>query len=446
MTARTPSLARRLLLAALVLMPLSLGATGAYLERAHREALDAAISERLQLQVITLLALADVGDTFELPLMPLESRLLQPGSGLYAMVSDGADEPLWISPSAAFLAEALRQLGEGIPDLAAGERHDSERNGLLRHAYQVLWELDDGRQKQLRFVVAESAAPRDADVVAFRNRLLLWLAGTLLVMLLAQLTIVRFGLQPLRRLAERISRVEAGDVSDLGQGWPREVEPLVENLEALLHGEQQRRERTRNTLADVAHSLKTPLAVLRSADTAAPDYPQLHREQLERMEEVVQWHLQRAVGGNHRLLQRVAVMPVLERLRDTLLKVYAGRGLRIDVRGDEAARYRGDERDLMELLGNLLDNGCKYAASRVRVTARRDEESGALLLLVEDDGEGISPELRDALLARGTRADTRQEGQGIGLAVVRDIVAAQQGELRLDDSELGGARVELRLP
>jgi two-component system sensor histidine kinase PhoQ len=283
-------------------------------------------------------------------------------------------------------------------------------------------------------------------VSAFRKRLMVWLAGTLLVILLVQLVIVRFGLQPLRRLANRVSRVEAGEISGLGHNWPREVEPLVDNLEALLRGEQQRRERTRNTLADVAHSLKTPLAVLRSADLAAPDYAMLQREQLDRMEEVMQWHLQRAVGGNHRLLQRVAVMPVLTRLRDTLLKVYAARSLTLDVSGDESVRYRGDERDLMELLGNLLDNACKYASGRVRVTARRDGESGELLLVVEDDGEGISPELRDALLTRGTRADTRQEGQGIGLAVVRDIVAAQQGELRLGDSELGGARVELRLP
>jgi len=334
-TQRSPSLSRRLLLAALVLMPLSLGATGAYLERAHREALDAAISERLQLQVITLLALADVGETFELPLMPLESRLLQPGSGLYAMVSEGPGEPLWISPSAALLSDALRQLGDEIPVLAPGDRHDSERDGLLRHAYQVRWELDNGEQKLLRFVVAESAAP---------------------------------------------------------------------------------------------------------------DYPELQREQLDRMDEVMQWHLQRAVGGSHRLLQRVAVLPVVERLRATLLKVYAGRGLTIDVHGDDAARYRGDERDLMELLGNLLDNACKYSASQVRVAAQRDEEAGGLLLVVEDDGEGISPELRDALLTRGTRADSRQEGQGIGLAVVKDIVAAQRGELSLGDSELGGARVELRLP
>jgi two-component system sensor histidine kinase PhoQ len=163
------------------------------------------------------------------------------------------------------------------------------------------------------------------------------------------------------------------------------------------------------------------------------------------MDEVMQWHLQRAVGANHRLLQRVEVLPVLDRLRRTLLKVYAGRDLAIDVAAQEGVRYRGDERDLMELLGNLLDNACKYAKARVRVRARPSGEGG-FELTVEDDGEGISPELRDTLLERGVRADTRREGQGIGLAVVLDIVEGQGGELRLGDSDLGGARVALRLP
>ena len=445
MTRLPHSLASRLLLAAAVLMPLTLGLAGTYLERAHREALDAAIAERLQLQVITLLAQAEFSDAFELPLVPLESRLLQPGSGLYAMVTNGAGEPLWVSPSAALLADPLRRLGEGVPALAVGAGHDSERDGLIRHAYQVLWEVDDGEALPLRFVIGESAAPRDADVRAFRNRLLLWVAATLLLVLLVQLAIVRWGLQPLRRLAERISQIEAGRAADLGADWPREVRPLVDNLETLLRGEQQRRERTRNTLADLAHSLKTPLAVLRSADLQGPDYAALQAEQLDRMDEVMQWHLQRAVGGNHRLLQRVPVAPVLERLRATLLKVYAGRALTILVDADAGARFRGDERDLMEILGNLLDNACKYAASTVRVTARRGGDGG-LDLAVEDDGEGISPELRDTLLGRGARADSRHEGQGIGLAVVLDIVSAQQGELSLGDSDLGGARVSLRLP
>ncbi len=438
------SLASRLMIAALILVPVTLGLAAAYLERAHRDALDAAIAERLQLQVITLLAQANVTDDFDLPLMPLEPRLLQPASGLYAMVSSDQGETLWVSPSAAFLTDPLERLSDGIPPLSPGTRFDNETGGLFRHAYQVLWERDDGSEVPLRFVVAESSAPRDADVMEFRSKLILWLGAMLVIMLLLQLAIVRWGLTPLRRLAERIQQIEAGKAAELDGEWPREVEPLVDNLESLLSGEQQRRERMRNTLADLAHSLKTPLAVLRSADLQAPDYGSLQREQLDRMDEVMQWHLQRAVGANHRLLQRVEVLPVLERLRSTLLKVYAERDLELIVSAEGDARFRGDERDLMEILGNLLDNACKYARGRVRARALGNAEEG-LRLIIEDDGEGISPELRDTLLGRGARADSRQEGQGIGLAVVMDIVKAQQGELVLGDSALGGARVELIL-
>ncbi|MEM1190001.1 MAG: ATP-binding protein [Pseudomonadota bacterium] len=444
MTRLPRSLASRLMIAALILVPATLGLAAAYLERAHRDALDAAIAERLQLQVITLLAQANVTDDFDLPLMPLEARLLQPASGLYAMVSSDRGETLWVSPSAAFLSNPLERLSDGIPPLSPGTRFDNELGGLFRHAYQVLWEREDGSEVPLRFVVAESSAPRDADVMEFRSKLILWLAAMLVIMLSLQLAIVRWGLTPLRRLAERIEQIEAGKAAELDGDWPREVEPLVGNLESLLSGEQQRRERMRNTLADLAHSLKTPLAVLRSADLQAPDYGSLQQEQLDRMDEVMQWHLQRAVGANHRLLQRVEVLPVLERLRSTLLKVYAARDLEIVIAAEGDARFRGDERDLMEILGNLLDNACKYARARVRALAIQDVGEG-LRLIIEDDGEGISPELRDSLLGRGARADSRQEGQGIGLAVVMDIVKAQQGKLVLGDSILGGARVELIL-
>ncbi|MEL7044317.1 MAG: two-component sensor histidine kinase, partial [Pseudomonadota bacterium] len=359
MTRLPRSLASRLMIAALILVPITLGLAAAYLERAHRDALDAAIAERLQLQVITLLAQANVTDDFDLPLMPLEARLLQPASGLYAMVSSDRGETLWLSPSAAFLSNPLERLSDGIPPLSPGTRFDNELGGLFRHAYQVLWEREDGSEVPLRFVVAESSAPRDADVMEFRSKLILWLAAMLVIMLLLQLAIVRWGLTPLRRLAERIQQIEAGKAAELDGDWPREVQPLVGNLESLLSGEQQRRERMRNTLADLAHSLKTPLAVLRSADLHAPDYSSLQQEQLDRMDEVMQWHLQRAVGANHRLLQRVEVLPVLERLRSTLLKVYAARDLEIVVATEGDARFRGDERDLMEILGNLLDNACK---------------------------------------------------------------------------------------
>ncbi|KGE04342.1 ATP-binding protein [Pseudohaliea rubra] len=446
MSRRPLSLAARLFLASALLLPVALGATGWYLERAHRLALDAAAGERLQLQVLALLAQADYNGGLTLPLVPLEPRLAQPNSGLYALVTGGSGEPLWLSPSAALLPQPIATLAGGTPDLAPGQRHRSERAGLLRHSYQVLWETEAGDAVPLRFLVAESTAPRDADVAAYRRSLWFWLGATIVVLLAMQGLILAWGLRPLARLAEAIARIEAGEAARLDGPWPREVRPVTENLQLLLNGEQQRRERMRNTLADLAHSLKTPLAVLRNAEPGDAAYPALLDEQLERMEQVIGWHLQRAAGGSSGLLQRVAVAPVLERLRATLLKVYADRQLALETHCPAASRFRGDERDLLELLGNLLDNACKYAAARVRVTVAGGSAGEGLLLTVEDDGAGISPELRDLLLHRGARADSRREGQGIGLAVVLEIVHAQRGELVLEDSELGGARVCIRLP
>ncbi|MEM8943194.1 MAG: ATP-binding protein [Pseudomonadota bacterium] len=440
------SLAARLLMAALLLLPLTLGGTAFYLERAHRSALDAATSERLQLQVLTLLAQAEFSDEFRFSGQPVEPRLTEPASGLYALITDAANRVLWSSPSTSLLGDPLTYLAAGVPALNPGERHDSEANGLFRHAYQVLWDVPDQAAAPLRFLIAESSAPRDADLKEFRKSVWLWLGVTLVLVLLIQLLIFRWGLKPLRTLGERIGDIERGDTASLDGAWPAEVQPLVRNLDTLLTGEQRRRERMRNTLSDLAHSLKTPVAVLRSADRRASDFATIQKEQLDRMEEVVSWHLQRAVGGNHRLLQRIALAPVLERLRATLLKVYAGRDIEIEIDADSRLKYRGDERDLMEVLGNLLDNACKYGHRKVHVSASFDTENSELRITVDDDGDGISPELRDSLLQRGVRADTRTEGQGLGLALVRDLLETQGGRLTLDNSPAGGARVQVFLP
>ncbi len=446
MMIRARSLVTRLLLASMILLPLTLGATGWYLERAHRSALDAATVERLQLQVIALIAQAEVDEGFSMPLRPLEPRLAQLNSGLYAMVTDRNDQLLWLSPSANFMEAPVATLAAGVPVLRAGASHDSEGEGLFRHAYQVVWELAPGEEWALQFIVAETTAPRDADLATYRQQLLLWLGTTMLLLFSAQLAVVRWGLMPLRHLSHAIKDIEAGSSVDLQGPWPAEVRPLVDNLEALLAGEQRRRARLRNTLADLAHTLKTPLAVLSSADPEADTYPQLRNEQISRMQEVIAWQLQRASGGQGRPLQRVAISPLLERLRSTLLKVYAERNITLAIHCPTEARFQGDERDLLELMGNLLDNACKYGRHRVLVTVIGPGDGEDLIITVEDDGDGISPELRDVLLQRGARADTRREGQGIGLALVRELVESHRGLLEIEQSSLGGAQVLLRFP
>uniref|UniRef100_UPI002FDDA8E1 ATP-binding protein n=1 Tax=Pelomicrobium sp. TaxID=2815319 RepID=UPI002FDDA8E1 len=196
-------------------------------------------------------------------------------------------------------------------------------------------------------------------------------------------------------------------------------------------------------LADLAHSLKTPLAVLRGMadpESATPLSPAALGEQLDRMGRLVEYHLQRAAAGRATTFSGpVAVRPIAERLIATLAKVHRGKPVDATVGVGAQEVFRGAEDDLMEVLGNLLDNAYKWCRTQVRVAASRNEEG--LCLTVEDDGPGIEPEEAQRLLERGVRADETVPGHGIGLAVVRDVAGAYDGTLVIDRSPLGGARI-----
>ncbi len=435
------SLAARLLLASAVLLPVFLGATGWYLERSHRLSIEAAQAERLHLQLLALLAQAEFEDGLKMPEQLLEPRLSQPNSGLYALISSGDGDLLWASASALTLNPAA--VLAAIPALTPGTRNSARFNGQVRVSLQVLWETGEGEDVPLRFTVLETTAPIEVEVAQYRRSLLLWLGGSALLLLGCQVVIMAWGLRPLRELAADIARIEAGEALLLQRPYPREIQTLTRNLNTLLQGELQRRERVRRTMDDLAHSLKTPLAVIRTADPASYDYPDLIAEQTDRMEEIVSYQLQRAVEGGNRLLQLVAVEPVLQRLRRSLLKVYATRNLDIQLLVEPGCRFRGDERDLMEIMGNLMDNACKYAAHRIRISAAGGGDH-PLDIIVEDDGPGVAPALRAAILQRGFRADSRGEGQGLGLSVAVDIAASYCGSLSIDSDGPAGARVRLR--
>lgn len=441
MTPGSHSLAARLLLASALLLPVFLGATGWYLERSHRISIEAAQAERLHLQLLALLAQAEYEDGLRMPAQLLEPRLGQPNSGLYALVDSADGDLLWASASALTLNPAA--VLAAIPPLPPGVRNSARFNGQLRVSLQVLWETGGGDDVPLRFTVLETTAPIEVEVAQYRRSLLLWLGGSAVLLLGCQVVILAWGLRPLRELAADIARIEAGEALLLQRPYPREIQTLTRNLNTLLQGELQRRERVRRTMGDLAHSLKTPLAVIRTADATSHDYPDLIAEQTDRMEEIVSRQLQRAAGGGSRLLQVVAVESVLERLRSSLLKVYAARNLDIQLLVEPGCRFRGDERDLMEIMGNLMDNACKYAAHRIRISAAGGGDN-PLDIIVEDDGPGVAPALRAAILQRGFRADSRGEGQGLGLSVAVDIAASYCGSLTIDSDGPAGVRVRLR--
>jgi len=445
---RRPSLGGRLLLASALLLPLFLGLAGYGLESSFRRALRAAELEQLKLQSYLLLGAAELDQgRLVLPEPLSEPRYGHQGSGLYARFDDRQGRSVWQSPS----AELLR-LPPTRDALASGESEFAEARAgkvqLFVYRYGLVWEDGNGNEHPFQLSVWHHQATYRAELASYRRSLFVWLGCAALLLLALQLIILRWGLRPLRLLASDLERVEAGEMARLGGDYPSEVAGVTDNLDHLLASEQGRRERYRHTLADLAHSLKTPLAVLRAAlDTnAEPEaLRELCDEQLDRMEKIVGHQLSRAARRGARPLGAAVVLKgVAQRLVAALEKVYRDKGLRFELDLPEELIFRGDESDLMEMLGNLLDNACKYGRGEVRLSARDD--GAALTIEVADDGPGISPAQRSRILRRGVRADHRAPGQGIGLAVVLEIAASYGGELRLAASPGGGSLFELQLP
>ena len=261
-------------------------------------------------------------------------------------------------------------------------------------------------------------------------------------LLLAQALILRWGLAPLGRLEVELAAIEGGEQAEVTGEYPRELAPLAGRLNRLVEQERARQQRYREALADLAHSLKTPLAILRS-EQFGDDYAQRVNEQVTRMDHIVQHQLNRAaLRGSIELAAAIALKPIAERVLAAMQKVYAGRGLTFTLDCADDVAWPLDEGDAFEVLGNLLDNAGKFAQHHVALSLRRDD--AGLLMIVADDGPGFGDEPERAL-QRGIRLDehTDKPGQGIGLAVAADIVDAYGGTIQLGRSTFNGAEVRI---
>ncbi len=435
--------ARLLLGAALVLLAFMAGA-GLAVQRAHADSVRAVHFGRLQGTVYLLLARAELDDTGALVMPPAlaEPRLSLPQSGLYAGIYNVGRNEEWRSASSLGAAAPLRRdgvaPGQWRIETIAGEQ------GRAYHAvsFGVNWATGQ-RQAPLVLSVVEDKAEFDREIATFERTLWLWLGGAGLLLLLAQTLLLHWGLLPLRRVAAEIRRVESGEQAGVEGKYPNEIRPLTDNLNTLIQQERVRQGRYKEALSFLAHSLKTPLAVLRNTLAEPAQLPAAVREQVARMDDIVQHQLGRAAaGGATRFAPPVPVAPVLERVRDALAKVYAGKGLVFTLDCAPGLTWRIGEGDLFEMLGNVMDNAAKWAKQRVAVRASRD--GGNLLLRVEDDGPGFTD--TESILQLHVRMDERVPGHGVGLAVVNDLVASHHGELKLSRGALGGALVDIVLP
>ncbi len=448
------SLRGRLLIAASVVLAAFLSLTGLSLDRAFRDSALAAVQDRLQAQVYMLLGAVNV-DAFNrltLPQALPEARFSTPDSGLYADLMDSQGNLVWHSPSLLGLALPFFPAVRNPGDTQFAPLESSDGTPLFVLAFTVSWEIAHNQYQLYTFRVAETRRDFDDQVWSFRRGLWGWLLVSTAVLLAAQGLILRWSLKPLRRVATEIKDIETGRRDELSSGYPEELQPLTVNLNALLRQGHAHLERYRNALGDLAHSLKTPLAVLRGALENDADPVELRRtlgEQVERMNRTVDYQLQRAAAsGRIALSAPLPVAPIARKILDSLAKVYAERAPRLRAEIAATTVFYGDEGDLLEILGNLADNACKWCRRQVVVRAWPADHGGRteLVVEVEDDGPGIPADQAPLLLHRGQRADPTVAGHGIGLAVVRNLVEeVYYGRLEVGRGSLGGARLRARL-
>jgi two-component system, OmpR family, sensor histidine kinase PhoQ len=458
MFGRTFAITTRLVVASAVAMIAFLTLTGIALDRAFEKSMEYGVRTRLENAFFQLLPETDMsakGKLFVGERMP-DPQFDRPASGVYAAIR--GPNFFWTSPSAAGLdLPFANELTAGAYDFTGPIPTKEGNVYIYRHA--VVFEeheLKPGESRSVyTFFVAEHERALRTQIAMFRRTLLNYLGGFGVGLLIIQALVLRLSLYPLRHVAKDLSEVERGTTEELHGPYPSELEGLTSSLNRVISAERDNLKRYRNTLGDLAHSLKTPLAVMRGLLDSEPDRIALvagTEEQIRRMNEIVAYQLARAASTGHKTFAApIAISKNAEEIVQSLEKVYASKGVLCEFELDEAARFHGELGDVMEVLGNLLDNAFKWAKSRVVLTTRQvgtaKSRRMGLEICVEDDGPGIPDSKIADMLKRGVRGDERVQGHGIGLSTVSNVMDSYQGQLNIDRSpELGGARFSAVFP
>ncbi|MEZ6001404.1 ATP-binding protein [Hyphomonas sp.] len=347
------------------------------------------------------------------------------------------DEPVPMSPR--LLKRALATPGTtqfGIGPGPAGQR-------IFAAAKAILVE---NRETPLVLVAAADRAQNDAAATRFRNLLI----GTMVVLFgsvfAAMVAGIRYSLRPLVKLGHDIAEIREGTRLKLPDDYPSEVQPLTEELNKLVDHNREVVERARTHVGNLAHALKTPIAVLRNEATGGTQLDDVVRRQVDSMQTNVEHYLKRArmAARAEALGARTEVRPVLDGIARLMNRLYDAKGIDVSVFGGEAAVFRGEQQDLEEMVGNLMENACKWAKADVRVQVEDDPEE--LRIEVDDDGPGLTAEEREGALKRGVRLDETTPGTGLGLSIVTELAELHKGVLELDEAPAGGLRARLRFP
>ncbi len=455
---RANSLALRLFVSATAWAVVILLITGVVLSSIYRQAVERAFDRRLDVYLRTLVADVaapeEASDKF--PQSLGEPLFELPLSGWYWQVTR-------LDPDKHDVRASRSLWDAGLPHLqdrgiAAGP--DGTRLGYVagpedQRLRLVERNIDLGDDGHYLVAVAGDAAEITDETRSFDQALIITFSILAAVLLLTTMFQVRFGLAPLKRITDSLTAIRSGTAEHLTGQFPEEIAPLARETNALIDANREIVERARTHVGNLAHALKTPLSVMVNEAASRPGDPFANKvqEQADIMRDQVARHLERARLAAHLTVvgSVTEVAPVVTALARTMEKIHHDRGVAIEVHADEKARFRGERPDLEEMIGNLVDNACKWAAARVaiEVVCGRPDPAHAdpvLRIVVDDDGRGLSPSEREQVAQRGRKLDETKPGSGLGLSIVVELAALYGGELKFGTAPLGGLRAELVLP
>src|SRR2546423_12897 len=451
---RANSLALRLFLSATAVTVVILLITGVVLSSLYRDGVERSFDRRLDVYLKTLVA--DVSTPEEAEKFPQtlgEPLFDLPLSGWYWQTTRlNAAKPE---------VKSSRSLWDGglphLEELNVSTGPDGTRKRYVtgpedQRLRLVERTVDLGEEGRYLVAVAGDAQEVEEEAQSFDRALAVTFGVLAVVLLLTTMFQVRFGLAPLKRISESLAAIRSGTAERLEGRFPEEIAPLARETNALIDANREIVERARTHVGNLAHALKTPLSVMvNEASTRTDPFAVKVREQTDIMRDQITRHLERA-----RLAARATVVgtvtevgPVVTALARTMEKIHRARGIAIDIDAPQEARFRGERQDLEEMVGNLVDNACKWAQSRVNLEVVPTEGAAALAvvrLVVDDDGPGLTPGEREQVGNRGRKLDETKPGSGLGLSIVVELAQLYGGELVLGTAPIGGLRAELVLP
>ena len=439
---RQLSLRIRSIIVAITVLALFAPLTIVILDNAYTKSLTQAKMSELRLMNLGLLSAFELdNDAPYMPELLYEEQLNLPGSGYLGIIVFN-DEIIWQSASALEYNLAPPPLKVSVGSelfLESFMPSFDDNNDYFVYTYTAEFESNTGFEP-VRFYIFNHKQQFQKERDTFIStvwRWLLTLSGILLAFIIIGINLV---LSPVRNLIHEISLASKGEKSRLNAHYPSEFDSLKNSINELLQSEAEQRARYKNSLSDLAHSLKTPLAVALGCN----NLPAQANDSLHQIDRIIQRQLKRASAGKVGWQAPICMLPIIQKVANAMDKVYGHKHLSITINGDNKVTFKGDDTDLMELCGNLLDNACKAANSYVQISIK--SEGKWTVVCIEDDGPGIPENQKQALLKRGTRLDAYSEGQGIGMAIVSDLVAIYQGKLLIQDAPSGGARIIVKLP